>query len=84
MVVGWGGWRGRHWLINRLSSDRGSGTNRGVCYRGINRGACERGTNEAPAPDQLSVPVDEALLGVPAARAPVRLKVPQVALDVGP
>ncbi len=33
---------------------------------------------------QLPVPVDEALLGVPAARTPVRLAVPQVALDVGP
>ena len=39
---------------------------------------------KAPAPGQLPVPVDEALLGVPAVRAPVRLAVPQVALDVGP
>jgi hypothetical protein len=68
--------------INRVSSDRG--TNRGPCDRGINRGACERGTNKAPAPGQLLVPVDKALLGVLAARALVRLKVPQVALDVGP
>ena len=39
---------------------------------------------KAPAPGQLPVPMDEALPGVPAARAPVRLAVPQVALDVGP
>jgi hypothetical protein len=38
---------------------------------------------KAPAPGQLPVPVDEALPGVPTARAPVRLAVPQVALDVG-
>ena len=35
-------------------------------------------------PPPLDPAVDEALLGVPPARAPVRLKVPQVALDVGP
>ena len=65
-----------------MSSDRG--INRGVSDRGTNRGASDRGINEAPAPGQLPVPVDEALLGVPAVRAPVRLAVPQVALDVGP
>ena len=79
-------------MIARASN---RGTNRGVgvsdrginCVSsdgGINCGACERRTNEAPAPGKLPVPVDEALLGVPATRAPVCLKVPQVALDVGP